>query len=146
MPRRLQQGSAEPGPHDPKAQAVNQTQVIPYSDLLQCSMCPFLLLLSSINSSGAPSQHLTQLRRNALQRLLRVCPAQEGGTAGQGKGLLGLMVKCGLVPSRAVGTSLISGWQTGDRWCLQGPSCPSVESLSQARLGRAGGCCTGAAL
>lgn len=61
------------GPYDLKAQAVNQTQVKPYSDLLQCSMCPFLLLLSTINSSCAPSQHLTQLREECFYRGFSEC-------------------------------------------------------------------------
>lgn len=37
-------------------------------------------------------------------------------TVGQGKGFPGDMVDCGPVPSLAAGTSLISGWQAGDRW------------------------------
>lgn len=66
-----------------------------------------------------------------FQLLLKVCPAQEGSTVGPGKGFLGLQVECGHVPSLAVGTSLISGWQAGDRWCCcpQGPSHPSVGGL-----------------
>lgn len=66
-----------------------------------------------------------------LQLLLKVCPAQKDSTVGQGKDFLGNVVECGHVPSVAVGTSLLSGWQAGDRWCCcpQEPSCSSVGEL-----------------